>query len=161
MVQQDDRRRPPLYWLQHERLGYVPVPFPPVAGVHPFCFFRSREYAREFLYYWVPVEGIEKPWTSQGVSRNDWSIDGDDNVDRLLAVCDEAVQEGYESFLVDPPLTTLQGLDASLTRSLVDVKSVIEGEIHKTGHSLYGDGLAASARLGQTSPGSRRGRPAP
>ena len=161
MVQQDDRRRPPLYWLQHERLGYVPVPFPPVAGVHPFCFFRSREYAREFLYHWVPVEGIEKPWTSQGVSRNDWSIDGDDNVDRLLAVCDEAAQEGYESFLVDPPLTTLQGLDASLTRSLVDVKSVIEGEIHKTGHSLYGDGLAASARLGQPSPGSRRGRPAP
>lgn len=161
MVQQDDRRRPPLYWLQHERLGYVPVPFPPVAGEHPFCFFRSREYAREFLYYWVPVEGIEKPWTGQGVSRNDWSIDGDDNVDRLLAVCDEAVQEGYESFLVDPPLTTLQGLDASLTRSLVDVKSVIEGEIHKTGHSLYGDGLAEAARPGQTSPGSRRGRPAP
>ncbi len=161
MVQQDDRRRPPLYWLQHERLGYVPVPFPPLAGVHPFCFFRSREYAREFLYHWVPVEGIEKPWTSQGVSRNDWSIDGDDNVDRLLAVCDEAAQEGYESFLVDPPLTTLQGLDASLTRSLVDVKSVIEGEIHKTGHSLYGDGLAEAARPGQTSPGSRRGRPAP
>ena len=161
MVQQDDRRRPPLYWLQHERLGYVPVPFPPVAGVHPFCFFRSREYAREFLCHWVPVEGIEKPWTSQGVSRNDWSIDGDDNVDRLLAVCDEAAQEGYESFLIDPPLTTLQGLDASLTRSLVDVKSVIEGEIHKTGHNLYGDGLAASARPGQTSPGSRRGRPAP
>jgi hypothetical protein len=74
----------------------------------------------------VPEEGIEKPWTSQGVSRNDWSIDGDDNADRLLAVCDEAAQEGYENFLVDPPLTTLQGLDASLTRSLVDVKSVIE-----------------------------------
>ena len=102
------------------------MPFPPLAGVHPFCFFRSREYAREFLYHWVPAEGIEKPWTSQGVSRNDWSIDGDDNADRLLAVCDEAAQEGYENFLVDPPLTTLQGLDASLTRSLVDVKSVIE-----------------------------------
>ena len=128
MVQQDDRRRPPLYWLQHERLGYVPVPFPPLAGVHPFCFFRSREYAREFLYHWVPAEGIEKPWTSQGVSRDAWSIDGDDNADRLLAVCDEARQEGYENFLVDPPLTTLQGLDASLTRSLVDVKSVIEDE---------------------------------
>ena len=161
MVQQDDRRRPPLYWLQHERLGYVPVPFPPVAGVHPFCFFRSRENAREFLCHWVPVEGIEKPWTSQGVSRNDWSIDGDDNVDRLLAVCDEAAQEGYESFLVDPPLSTLQGLGASLTRSLVDVKSVIEGEIHETGHSLYGDGLAEATRPGQPSPGSRRGRPAP
>jgi hypothetical protein len=75
----------------------------------------------------VPVEGIEKPWMSQGISRNDWSIDGDDNADRLLAVCDEAAQEGYERFLVDPPLTTLQGLDASLTRSLIDVKSVIEG----------------------------------
>ena len=161
MVQQDDRHRPPLYWLQHERLGYVPVPFPPLAGVHPFCFFRSREYAREFMYHWVPAEGIEKPWTSQGVSRDAWSIDGDDNADRLLAVCDEAVQEGYEGFLVDPPLTTLQGLDASLTRSLVDVKSVIEGEIHKTGHNLNRDGLAEAARPGQTPFDSRRGRPAP
>jgi len=78
MVQQDDRRRTPMYWFQHERLGYVPVPFPQLAGVHPFCFFRSREYAREFLYHWVPAEGIERPWTSQSVSRNDWSIDGDE-----------------------------------------------------------------------------------
>jgi hypothetical protein len=55
----------------------------------------------------------------------------------------------------------LQGLDASLTRSLVDVKSVIEGKIHETGHSLDSDGLAASARPGQTRLDSRRGRPAP
>ena len=161
MVQQDDRYRPPLYWLQHERLGYVPVPFPPLEGVHPFCFFRSREYAREFLYHWVPVEGIEKPWTSQGVSRNDWSIDGDDNADRLLAVCDEAAQDGYKSFLVDPPLTTLQGLDASLMRSLVDVKGEIESGTQKMGHSLDRDGLAASAKPGQPPPDSRRRRPAP
>ena len=126
MVSQDDRRRPPLYWFQHERLGYVPVPFPPLAGIHPFCFFRSREYAREFLYYWVPAKGLEKPWTSQGISREDWSIDGDDNVDRLLAVCDEAAQAGYESFLVDPPLTTLQGLDATRTQSFVEMKCGIE-----------------------------------
>lgn len=126
MSQQDDRRRPPLYWFQHNRAEYMPLPCPRLSGVHPFCFFRSREYAREFLCHWVPVEGLEKPWTSQGTSRNDWSMDGDDNVDRLLAVCNEAAQEGYESFLVDPPLTTLQGLDATLTRSLVDVKSMIE-----------------------------------
>ena len=132
MVQQVDRRRPPLYWFHHERLGYAPVPFPPLAGVHPFCFLRSREYARAFLHHWVPAEGIEKPWTSQGVSRSDWSIDGDDNADRLLAVCDEAAQDGYEGFLVDPPLTPLQGLDASLTRSLVEVKSLIEGGTQKT-----------------------------
>jgi hypothetical protein len=74
----------------------------------------------------VPAEGLEKPWTSQGISRNDWSIDGDDNADRLLAVCDEVAQEGYEAFLIDPPLTTLQGLDAVLTRSLVEVKNGIE-----------------------------------
>jgi hypothetical protein len=60
------------------------------------------------------------------MSRNDWSIDGDDNVDRLLAVCDEVAQEGYTSFLIDPPLTSLQGLEASLMRSFVDVKSMIE-----------------------------------
>ncbi len=131
MVQQDDRRRPPLYWLQHQRFGYVPVPFPPLAGIHPFCFFRSSEYAREFLHHWVPAGGIERPWTGQGVSRSDWSVDGDDNADRLLAVCDEAAQEGYEGFLVDPPLTALQGLDASLMRSLVEVKSVIEGRTRK------------------------------
>jgi hypothetical protein len=74
----------------------------------------------------VPAKGIEKPWTSEGISRNDWSIDGDDNADRLLAVCDEAAQEGYERFLIDPPLTTLQGLGVAKTRSLVDVKSGIE-----------------------------------
>jgi hypothetical protein len=60
------------------------------------------------------------------MSRDDWSIDGDDNVERLLAVCDEAVQEGYERFIVDPPLTSLQGLGAAQTRSLVEVKSGIE-----------------------------------
>jgi len=62
------------------------------------------------LYHWVPAEGIEKPWTSEGISRNDWSIDGDDNVERLLAVCDEVAQEGYERFLIDPPLTSSQDL---------------------------------------------------
>lgn len=58
----------------------------------------------------MPAEGIEKPWTSEGISRNDWSIDGDDNVERLLAVCDEVAQEGYERFLIDPPLTSSQDL---------------------------------------------------
>jgi len=126
MTQQDDRRRTPLYWFKHKRDGYMPLPFPLVSGVHPFCFFRSSEYAREFLYHWVPAEGLHKPWTSQGISRNDWSIDGDDSVERLLAVCDEAVQEGYERFIVDPPLTSLQGLGVAQTRSLVEVKSGIE-----------------------------------
>ena len=41
-------------------------------------------------------------------------------------MCDEAAQEGYEGFLVDPPLTSLRGLDAALTRSLVDMKGGIE-----------------------------------
>ena len=100
MTQQDDRRRPPLYWFKHKRVEYTPLPIPLVSGVHPFCFFRSREYAGGFLYHWVPAKGLEKPWTSQGMSRDDWSIDGDDNVERLLAVCDEAVQEGYERFIV-------------------------------------------------------------
>ncbi len=127
MSKQDDRRRPPLYWLKHKRVESMPLPFPPLSGARPFCFFRSREYAREFLYHWVPAKGIEKPWTSEGgISRNDWSVDGDDNVERLLAVCDEAAQEGYERFLIDPPLTSLQGLGTAQTRSLVEVKSEIE-----------------------------------
>ena len=126
MTQQDDRRRPPLYWLKHKRVEYMPLPFPPLPGTHLFCFFRSREYAREFLYHWVPAEGLEKPWTSQGISRNDWGIDGDDNADRLRAVCDEAAQEGYEGFLIDPPLTSLRGLGTALTRSLVEMKGGIE-----------------------------------
>jgi hypothetical protein len=127
MTQQDNRHRPPLYWFQHRRGEYTPLPFPPPAGVHPFCFFRSREYAREFLYHWVPAEGIEKPWTrNRGISRNDWIIDGDDNADRLLTVCDEAAQEGYEGFLIDPPLTALRGLGSARTRSLVDMKGGIE-----------------------------------
>jgi hypothetical protein len=126
MAKQDDRRRPPLYWFKHKHGEYIPLPFPPLSGAHPFCFFRSREYAREFLCHWVPEKGLEKPWTSQGISRNDWIIDGDNNADRLLAVCDEVAQEGYEAFLVDPPLTSLQGLDTALTRSLVDIKGEIE-----------------------------------
>src|ERR687886_930207 len=98
MTQQDDRRRAPLYWLKHKRVESMPLPFPPLSGARPFCFFRSREYAREFLYHWVPEQGIENPWTSRGMSRNDWIIDVDNNADRLLAVCDEAAQEGYEGF---------------------------------------------------------------
>jgi len=71
MTQQDDRHRPPLYWFQHKRGEYTPLPFTALSGAHPFCFFRSKEYAREFLCHWVPQKGLEKPWTSQGISRND------------------------------------------------------------------------------------------
>ena len=78
------------------------------------------------MYHWVPEKGIEKPWTNRGISRNDWIIDGDNNADRLHAVCDEATQEGYEGFLIDPPLTSLLGLGAALTHSLVDMKGGIE-----------------------------------
>ncbi len=53
-------------------------------------------------------------------------MDGYDNADRLLAVCDEAAQEGYEGFLVDLPLTSLRGLGTALMRSLVDMKGGIE-----------------------------------
>jgi hypothetical protein len=60
--------------------------------------------------------------------REMWSIDGDDNVDRLLAKCDEASQEGYEGFLIDPPLTTLQGLGSVLPLTLSDIKSEIEAQ---------------------------------
>jgi hypothetical protein len=58
--------------------------------------------------------------------RDVWIIDGDDNADRLLAMCDEASHEGYEGFLVDPPLTTLQGLGSILPLTLANMKSEIE-----------------------------------
>ncbi|MDP9455253.1 MAG: hypothetical protein M3Q60_05560 [Actinomycetota bacterium] len=60
------------------------------------------------------------------MSRDVWIIDGDDNADRLLAKCDEASQEGYEGFLVDPPVTSLQGLDTVLPLTFSDIKSKIE-----------------------------------
>ena len=41
-------------------------------------------------------------------------------------VCDEAAREGYEGFLIDPPLSSLWGLGVALTRSLVDMKGGIE-----------------------------------
>jgi hypothetical protein len=53
-------------------------------------------------------------------------MDGDDYADRLLAKCDEASQEGYEGFLIDPPLTTLQGLGSVLPLTLSDIKIEIE-----------------------------------
>jgi hypothetical protein len=127
MTQQDDgRRRPPLFWYRHKHVEDMPLPFPPLSGVRPFCFFRSSEYAREFLHQWVPLHGIMNPWTGDRLPREVWSIDGDDNVDLLLAKCDEASQEGYESFLIDPPLTTLQGLGSVLPLTLSDIKSEIE-----------------------------------
>jgi hypothetical protein len=104
----------------------MPLPFPPLSGVRPFCFFRTREYAREFLHQWVPLHGIMNPWTGDRMPREEWSIDGDDNADRLLAMCDEASQEGYEVFLIDPPLTTLQGLGSVLPLTLAEMKSEIE-----------------------------------
>jgi hypothetical protein len=58
--------------------------------------------------------------------REEWSIDGDDNADRLLAMCDEASQEGYEGFLVDPPLTALQGLGSIFPLTLANMKNEIE-----------------------------------
>ena len=126
MNHQDDRRRPPLYWFKHKHVEDMPLPFPPLSGVRPFCFFRTREYAREFLHQWVPLHGIMNPWTGDRMPREEWSIDGDDNADRLLAMCDEASQEGYEVFLIDPPLTTLQGLGSVLPLTLADMKSEIE-----------------------------------
>ena len=58
--------------------------------------------------------------------RDAWIIDGDDNADRLLAKCEEASQEGYEGFLIDPPLSTLEGLGSVLPMTISDIKSAIE-----------------------------------
>jgi hypothetical protein len=128
MTKQDDRRRPPLYWFKHKHVEDMPLPFPTLSGVRPFCFFRSSEYAREFLHQWVPLHGIMNPWTGGRMPREEWIIDGDDNADRLLAKCDEASQEGYEVFLIDSPLTTLQGLGSVLLLTLAEMKSEIEEE---------------------------------
>ena len=126
MTQRDNRRRPPLYWFKHNHVEDMPLPFPPVSGGRPFCFFRSLEYAREFLHQWVPQHGIMDPWTGERVPRELWSMDGDDDADRLLAKCDEAAQEGYEGFLIDPPLTLFEGLGSVLPLTLADIKSEIE-----------------------------------
>jgi len=126
MSQQSNRRRAPLFWFKHKHVENMPLPFPPLSGVRPFCFFRSSEYAREFLAQWVPLNGIMNPWTGERTPRDLWGIDGDDNVERLLAKCNEASQEGYESFLIDPPLTTFQGLDSVLPLTLSEIKSEIE-----------------------------------
>jgi hypothetical protein len=61
--------------------------------------------------------------------RDVWILDGDDNADRLLSKCDEASQEGYEGFLVDPPLTTLRGLGSVLPLTLSDIKNEIEVQL--------------------------------
>jgi hypothetical protein len=127
MTQQGDRRRPPpLYWFEHKHVEDVPLPFPPVSGVRPFCLVGAREYAREFLHQWVPLHGITNPWTGDRLPREVWIIDGDDNGDRLLAKCEEASQEGYEGFLIDLPLSTLQGLGSVLPLTISDIKSAIE-----------------------------------
>jgi hypothetical protein len=128
MTQQNNRRRPPLYWFKHKHVDAMPLPFPPLSGMRPFCFFRSSDYAREFLHQWVPLHGIMNPWTGDRMPRDLWSIDGDDNVDRLLAKCDEASQEGYEGFLIDPPLTAFQGLGSVIPLTLSDIKSEIEAQ---------------------------------
>jgi hypothetical protein len=78
----------------------------------------------------VPQHGIMDPWTGARVPRELWGIDGDDNADRLLAKCDEAAQEGYEGFLIDPPLTLLQGLGSVLPLTLSEIKSEIEPRTH-------------------------------
>ncbi len=126
MTYQDHTHRLPLYWFKHKHVESMPLPFPPLSGVRPFCFFRSREYARQFLHQWVPLRGMMNPWTGDRMPREVWIIDGDNDVDRLLATCDEASQEGYEGFLIDPPLTTLQGLGSVLPLTLADIRSEIE-----------------------------------
>jgi hypothetical protein len=60
------------------------------------------------------------------MSREVWIIDGDNDADRLLLKCEEASQEGYEGFLVDPPLTSLQGLGSGLPLTFLEIKSAIE-----------------------------------
>jgi hypothetical protein len=126
MTQQDNRLRPPLYWFKHKHVEDMPLPLPPLSGVRTFCFFRSSEYAREFLYRWVPLHGVMNPWSGDRMSREVWIIDGDNDADRLLLKCDEASQQSYEGFLVDPPLTTLQGLGSVLPLSFSEIKSAIE-----------------------------------
>jgi hypothetical protein len=126
MTQQDNRLRPPLYWFKHRHVEDMPLPLPPLSGVRTFRFFRSSEYAREFLHQWVPLHGVMNPWTGDRMSREVWIIDGDNDADRLLLKCEEASQEGYEGFLVDPPLTSLQGLGSVLPLTFLEIKSAIE-----------------------------------
>jgi hypothetical protein len=122
----DDRSRPPLYWFKHKHVDDMALPFPFLSEGRPFCFFRTSEYAREFLHQWVPLHGIMNPWTGDRLPRDTWTIDGDNDADRLLAKCDEAAQEGYQGFLIDPPLTTLQGLGSVLPLTFSELRSAIE-----------------------------------
>ena len=78
------------------------------------------------MHQWVPLHGIMNPWTGDRMPRDLWGIDGDDNVERLLAKCDEVSQEGYEGFLIDPPLTAFRGLGSVIPLTLSDIKSEIE-----------------------------------
>ena len=126
MTQQDNRLRPPLYWFKHKHVEDMPLPLPPLSGVRTFCFFRSSEYAREFLHQWVPLHGVMNPWSGDRMSREVWIIDGDNDADRLLLKCEEAFQQSYEGFLVDPPLTSLQGLGSVLPLTFLEIKSAIE-----------------------------------
>ncbi len=114
MTERSYRRIPPLYWLiEDERPDDKPLDARRFGlstnYSQVFCFFSSKDYAWRWLER--HLEG------ASGISLNDWTICSTDDVDRLLAVCDEAglvpghphnegfsALIGYDGFLVDPPL---------------------------------------------------------
>ena len=94
-------------------VGQFGVPMP----VAVFCFFTTEEYAQR----WLEQQMARVESALPGGEPADWMLDGTGDVNRLLAVCDEAAglagrahEEGFftptpfQGFLINPPLNLME-----------------------------------------------------
>jgi hypothetical protein len=114
------------YYYWYKNIRYRPEDrYPPLDAMQfglpmpgaVFCFFTSEEYAQR----WLEQQMARVESALPGGEPADWILDGTGDVNRLLAVCDEAAglagrahKEGFftptpfQGFLINPPLNLME-----------------------------------------------------
>ena len=107
-------RIPPLYWVKDKRRGGVVSVAP--SGQQAVCFFSTEDKACDYAEHHIG-----------GMSGGpDWEAVGSEHVGDLLKIADNAPQQGYRGWVLDPPLDVSS---AYLTNSWSELREEMERKV--------------------------------